>query len=131
MLINSYMHTRTKGNIGENIACKFLEKEGFMVIGRNYLRKWGELDIIAQKDSMIHFFEVKSVSASDLSGSNIHQPEDNVHGLKTKRLRRIVETYLDDKGGGLDREFQFHVLCIYMNAKTRTARVKWLKNIIL
>lgn len=36
------------GNLGENIACNFLEKKGFKIIERNYRKKWGEIDIIAQ-----------------------------------------------------------------------------------
>ena len=53
---------RKLGDIGENIACHFLKKRGFEILDRNYSRKWGELDIVAKKDSIIHFVEVKSVS---------------------------------------------------------------------
>ena len=53
---------RKIGDIGENIACMFLVKRGFKVIGRNYLKKWGEIDIIAEKQGILHFVEVKSVT---------------------------------------------------------------------
>ncbi len=124
------IHKRAKGNKGENIACSFLENRGFVIIERNYLKKWGEIDIIAQKDRILHFFEVKSVtfSVASLAG---HRPEDNVHGLKTKRLRRTIESYLFESGGGMEKEFQFHVLCVYMNTSSRRASVKWLKNLII
>ena len=42
------------GRIGEDIACKFLMKHGFEVADRNYLRKWGEIDIIAKKRGVLH-----------------------------------------------------------------------------
>ncbi len=125
------MHTRSKGNIGEEVACTFLKGKGFTIVDRNYQRKWGELDIIGQKDKIIHFFEVKSVTADFSDNTNTHKPEDNVHGLKVRHIRRMVETYLADKKQGIDVEFQFHVLSVYMNEKTRRARVKWLKNVIL
>ncbi len=125
------MHTRLIGNKGEDIACIFLEKQGFKVVDRNYLRKWGEIDIVAKKDKIIHFFEVKSVVVTSTFEDTAHRPEDNVHGLKTKRLRRMVETYMEEKGGGLECQFYFHVLCVYMNTKTSRARVKWIKNVIL
>jgi len=123
---------RSRGDTGEKIACAFLEKEGFKILNRNFLKKWGELDIVAEKDKIIHFFEVKSMigSVSDTVSSG-HRLEDNVHGLKVKHISRMIETYLDEKGRGLDAEFQFHVLCVYMNIKTRRAKVEWLKNIIL
>lgn len=125
--MNTVIHKRAKGNIGEDIACKFIQVRGFEVIERNYLKKWGELDIVAQKDSKIHFFEVKSVTGH----FDTHNPEDNVHGLKVRHLRRIIETYLEEKGGGLDKEFYFHVLCVYMDMQARTGKVRWIKNVIL
>ncbi len=130
-------HTRNIGNKGEDIGCTFLEGKGFIIVGRNYSKKWGELDIIAEKDNTIHFFEVKSIRISgnmannSKSGQSIHRPEDNVHGLKAKRQRRIIETYLEDTRRGLDASFQYHVLCVYMNVNTRRARVEWLQNIII
>ena len=50
------------GEIGENIACKFLVKQGFSILDRNYTKKWGELDIVARKYDKLYFIEVKSVS---------------------------------------------------------------------
>jgi putative endonuclease len=125
------MNRRVIGNKGEDIACTFLKKEGFVIVDRNYFKKWGELDIVAEKDNIIHFCEVKSVIVNSVDEMNGHRPEDNVHGLKTRRLRRIIETYLEEKGGGLGREFQFHVICVYMNISSHRASVKWLKNIII
>ena len=125
-------HKRAKGNKGEDVACKFIENKGFVVLDRNYQKKWGELDIIAQKDKIIHFFEVKSVTG-DFSEKffDAHRPEDNVDQWKMKHVQRMVETYLGFTGRGLDTPFQFHVLCVYMNIDARKARVKWLKDIIL
>ncbi len=128
------MHTRAKGNKGEDLASKFLEGKGFIVADRNYLKKWGELDIIAIKDKKLHFFEVKSVAVLSLAAidvGNTHRPEDNVHGLKVRSIRRMIETYIEDKKISIDTEFQFHVLCVYMEARTGKGAVKWIENVIL
>jgi len=126
------LHKRAKGNIGENIACGFIIGKGFHILDRNYLKKWGELDIVAEKDKMIHFFEVKSV-IGDFSEEyfDTHRPEDNVDGWKVKHLRRIIETYLEEKGEGLETPFRFHVLCVFLNMNTHRAHVKWLENLII
>lgn len=132
------MHTRSKGNLGEDIACKFIEKQGFSVITRNYQKKWGEIDIIAHKIGShgkmpgIHFFEVKSVTGYfNTAQKDIFRPEDNVHELKLKHIGRMVETYFAEFMPDRDVSFEFHVICVYMNMKTRRANIKWLKNIIL
>jgi putative endonuclease len=140
MIIGTKTNTKTVGNLGEDIACKFLVKNGFVIEARNYRRKWGELDIVACKKT-VHFFEVKSVVVHSLDnirddkagGLNIkgHSPEENVHNLKTRHIRRMVETYLNDHYNGQDVLFEFHVLCVFLDQKKRVARVKWLKNLVL
>ncbi len=128
------LHKRAKGNIGEDIASKFLGAQGFTIVDRNYQKKWGELDIVAEvadgKGKSLHFFEVKSV-IRNFSADLPYKPEDNVHDLKVRHLRKIIQTYLAEKGRGQDADFHFHILCVYMNEKTRLAKVKWIKDVIL
>ncbi|MEI6396534.1 MAG: YraN family protein [Candidatus Taylorbacteria bacterium] len=140
------MSTRSIGNIGEDIACKFLEKKGFIITARNYRKKWGEIDIIARESSdvsratsaTLHFFEVKSVTVQR-NHPNGHEPEENVHNFKLRQIRRMIQTYMAEfgqrssevSGRGAESEFQFHVLCVYMDKGTRLAHVKWLKNLVL
>jgi Holliday junction resolvase-like predicted endonuclease len=58
---------RKIGDIGEGIAARFLMKRGFSVIECNYLKPWGEIDIIAKKKGKIYFVEVKTVSHGTFS----------------------------------------------------------------
>jgi len=120
------------GQIGEDIACKFLMKHGFSIIERNYTKKWGEIDIIADKDGVIYFVEVKSKSVSDLDfvSDETNRPEDNMHPWKLKRLSRVIETYLISKRLG-NIKWQFDLLVVYLDIDKRMARVKRVENIIL
>lgn len=134
------------GQLGEDIACKFLMKHGFSVLERNYTRKWGEIDIVAKKGEMIYFIEVKSVSrpfisseikvggqASKFSEDNpfeFNRPEENMHPWKLKRLSRVVQTYLIDKRIG-NTPWQFDLLLVYIDLNNRKARVRKIENIIL
>ncbi len=52
--------SRAKGNLAEDKACKFLDENGFMIVERNFYSRFGEIDIIASKDEVLHFVEVKS-----------------------------------------------------------------------
>jgi len=123
---------RQVGDIGEEVACKYLENKGFSVVERNYLRKWGEIDIIAQKSAggakRLYFIEVKTVTREPGAG---YRPEENVHPAKLARFHRAIQTYLIDHKVPEEVEWQVDVACVYLDMATRKARVEVLENIIL
>jgi putative endonuclease len=123
------------GELGENIASRFLMKQGFSVIDRNYTKKWGELDIVVEKEKVIHFIEVKSVSCENLDnvtrGTDTYRAEDNMHPWKAKRMSRTIQTYLLDKKVPENVEWQIDLLVVYLDIKNKKAKVKVVKNIIL
>jgi putative endonuclease len=120
------------GQLGEEMACIFLEKHKFAVLERNYTKKWGEIDIIAEKEDKLYFIEVKSkgVSSLDVVSSETGRPEENMHPWKLKRLRRVVETYLISKRIG-HKKWQFDLLVVYLDLDNRKARVRVVDNVIL
>ncbi|MEK7564579.1 MAG: YraN family protein [Patescibacteria group bacterium] len=120
------------GELGENMAVKFLVKQGFKVLDRNYTKKWGEIDIIAKKDSKLYFIEVKSVSSIvNPNSSSDYRAEDNMHPWKMQRLSRTIQTYLLEKDVDEDIEWQVDLLVVYLDLKTNKAKVKVVNDIIL
>ncbi|OGC87710.1 hypothetical protein A2949_00390 [Candidatus Adlerbacteria bacterium RIFCSPLOWO2_01_FULL_54_21b] len=131
---------RKIGDIGEEVACKYLETKGFRILERNYLRKWGEIDIVAEKGNLLSFVEVKSVSRESaswpihpevLSKGAGYRPEENVHPAKLHRLHRAIQTYLLDRKVPEDCPWRVDVACVYLDFETRKARVEILENVIL
>ncbi len=127
--------TQKIGEMGENIAVKFLVKQDFSILERNYTKKWGEIDIVAEKDKKIYFIEVKSVSRETLDSVthetlDQYHPEDNMHPWKLKRLSRVIQTYLLSKNLD-DKEWQVDLLVVFLNLKDKNAKIKVVKDIIL
>ena len=134
--------TQKIGEIGENIAARFLMKRGFSVLDRNYTKKWGEIDIVAEKDNKLYFIEVKSVSRetlntfipksyNDSDERYEHRPEDNMHPWKLKRLSRTIQTYLLSKNIDEGKEWQVDLLVVYICQKEKKVKVKVVSDIIL
>ncbi len=125
--------TQKTGEIGENIAVKFLVKQGFLIKERNYTKKWGEIDIIAEKDKKLYFVEVKSVSRETISHETNadYRPEDNMHPWKLKRLARAIQTYLLSHKILNEKEWQVDLLVVFLSLKDKKARVKVVSDIIL
>ena len=126
---------REIGDLGEGIVCRYLENKGYVVIERNYLRKWGEIDIVATKAGILHFVEVKSVtreSSEDVSRGTLgHSPEENVHPEKLRKITKVAEYYLNElvaKGDG--RESQIDVIAVYLDLKIRKAKCKHIQNVL-
>jgi len=135
--------TQKIGEIGENIAVKFLVKHNFLILNRNYTKKWGEIDIIAEKGNKLYFIEVKSISRliSDnretlenkviRETSDNHRPEDNMHPWKLKRLSRTIQTYLLSEKIPDAKEWQVDLLVVLLDLKNKKAKIKVVNNIIL
>ncbi len=128
--------TQKIGEIGENMAVKFLMKHGFSILDRNYTRKWGELDIVAEKEKRLYFIEVKSVSKSDLNRVSRetldnYKPEDNMHPWKLKRMSRTIQTYLLNKKIDDEKEWQVDLLVVFLDIRNKKVRIKVVSDIIL
>jgi len=87
------------GKSGEDLACEYLEREGYLIIGRNEKNKLGEIDIIARDvDDTLVFVEVKAMRCSGVGDSGDSkdslQPEDNVTRSKMGKVRRACELLL-------------------------------------
>jgi putative endonuclease len=123
------------GNQGEHIAANHLKRKGFTLIEMNYLRPWGEIDVIVQKDNIIHFVEVKTVSYGtkvDLERAvtrGTWRPEENVHAFKIRKLNRAIESWLADNRW--DGDWQIDVAAIRIVPRETYATIKIIDNIIL
>jgi len=84
------VHTRAKGNIAEEHGCNYLRQHGFRIIDRNVYNRFGEIDIIALRENVIHFVEVKSAASYE-------QAVNNITPSKLQKLLRAIQSYLQKK----------------------------------
>jgi len=123
--------TQKTGELGEQVACNYLLKKGFSIIERNYTKKWGEIDIVAKKGSIVHFVEVKSKTYHSSIPNSIdsYKPEDGMHPWKLTRLRRTIQTYLLERR--VTNDWQFDLITVYLDPIHKEAKVRYLENLIL
>jgi len=123
------------GGYGESIAAKYLQQRGLEIVDTNYLKKWGEIDIVARETGVIRFIEVKTVSyetKQDLKLSisrETWKPEDNVHRAKINRLNRAIESWIQEnqyKG-----DWEIDVIAVRIVTREKYATLKYIRNVIL
>jgi len=118
------------GQLGETAVANHLKRNGYAIRGRNYRKKWGEIDVIAEKKGIVHFVEVKTVShgtrSSHLS-SETWLPEENVDRRKLLKLFRTIETWISEtRYGG---EWQLDVASVWIDTKNKRGRIKMIENV--
>jgi putative endonuclease len=119
------------GKIGENITDRFLRKDGFTVIERNYRTKFGEIDSIARKDNVLHFIEVKSVKVRDVTVlHNLYvQPQENLTIAKWSKLVTTIEIYLQHRNISHETKYQVDLACVYIDTESRQGKVVLVENV--
>ena len=83
------MKKKELGKRGEELALRFLRKNGYKVIERNYICKMGEMDIIAQEKDTLVFVEVKTRTSMDFG-----PPQLAVNPTKQMQLSKVALNFL-------------------------------------
>lgn len=117
------------GNLGEDIAVKHLVKLNYTILDRNFRKPWGEIDVIASKDDVIHFVEVKAVSCEYTPISDDYMPEDNVHNRKIQRLNKVIQSYLGEVGISEDQDWQIDIMAVFLDLKRKKAKIRFTEDI--
>ncbi len=81
--------SRWLGDRGERYAARFLRKQGFRILARNYSSQFGEIDLIAVDGETLVFVEVKT-RKSDVAGT----PDEAVDLEKQRKITRTAWAYI-------------------------------------
>lgn len=84
-----FRNNKDTGELGEDLATKFLNKQKFSIITRNYRLNNGEIDIIAEDGDDLVFVEVKTRSSIKFG-----TPAEAVNFLKQQQIIRVAQEYI-------------------------------------
>ena len=127
------------GSLGERVAAEYLKRHGFKIRDRNIARKTGELDVIAEKDNVLHFVEVKTILADefpeDLPAGQAgkytvdeYDPSLNLHEAKVRKVARTGEWYVLEKGW--EGDWQVDGCLVWLRRRDGMAMVRYLPQIV-
>jgi putative endonuclease len=92
-MTTSRSDNKKTGDRGEDIAAQFLEDIGYRIVDRNFrYSTFGEIDIIAKKDGVLVFVEVKTYKTEEFG-----EPLLLVNFKKQEKLRKIAQIYMLQK----------------------------------
>lgn len=94
------------GRKGESLAVKYLKRNGYKILKRNYVNPFGEVDIIAQKGNTVAFIEVKT-RLSDVFGA----PSEAVNYKRKQRYIAAAKYFFYERD--IDCTVRFDIIEVY------------------
>lgn len=113
------MYKKELGNKGEQIASYYLERIGYKILDKNFRKRTGEIDLIAEDNEEIVFIEVKT-----RTNKNFGYPEESVDNKKLKKLITTANLWLEDKG-----EHMWRIDIIAIETYINPPKITHIKNI--
>ena len=114
--------TKKTGDRGEEYTASFLKKNGYKILCRNYRKNYGEIDIIASKDKLICFVEVKTRNSGTIS-----QPYEAVDFRKQSKIIKTATAYLIENN--IESECRFDVSEVFVDKESlKLDRINYIEN---
>ncbi len=113
---------KTTGNEGESEAERYLKKNGFKIVERNFSCRSGEIDIMAEKKGELHFIEVKTRRSLRYG-----DPLEAITPWKQQRMFRAAHYYLHLHPWRQKSARCFSVMSIY-NPDNEQAKIEFIPN---
>lgn len=120
--MSQYSHLEV-GKIGEEIAKKFLDKQGYKIIEQNYKTKYAEINLIAVNKKDLVFVEVRTKV-----GENFGTPEETINKKKIKKLSGNAMAYVAIKKW--NSLFRIDAICIVLKPDYSVERLNHYENIL-
>ena len=111
------MDRRQTGALAENSAAAFLEAQGFQIVARNFLRRVGELDVVARDGDLLLIVEVRTRADDRYGGAAA-----SVTPAKQRRIALTAALFLDQHPEYRRCRVRFDVIVV------RDGRIEWLRH---
>ena len=110
--------TNSFGALGETVAARWLAQHGYTVLARRWRSGHRDVDVIAERDGIVAFVEVKTRAAMEFG-----DPVEAVGARKQRSLVRSAREWLARHGNGT-REYRFDVIGVLLKE-----RKVWIRHI--
>ena len=115
-----------KGKLGEQIVRDYLIKKGYRIIRQNFQTRFGELDIVAGKDNLLIFIEVKLKVEADFG-----RPEEMITQKKLRQVKNTAEIFLMQEKTYLSnfKQYRIDAICIILNQDMTVKEIRHYENL--
>ncbi len=116
---------RALGQLGEELAAQHLQRQGYVIVERNYRCPRGEVDIIARDGERLAFVEVRA-----RRGTAFGTPKESITPKKQARLATVARNYLQEKGY-VDVDWGIDVVAVQFTRSGVLQRIELIRNAVM
>ena len=116
---------RRIADLGETLACKYLKKNGYKILKRNYAPFDCEIDIIAENKTTIAFVEVKTRTVGKQSQLE-PRPASAVTPEKQRKIIKATRYYLGDTPN--TKHISLDVIEVYLTTDKKAEKINHMEN---
>ena len=114
-------NTYRTGKIAEDLACRFLNRQGLKLLTKNFRSRRGEIDLIMQDGDIIVFVEVRS-----RKNNQVMNVIETIDPVKRARIIQTCQQYLQGKKSYNQHACRFDIVLI--TGQLDAAEIEWIKN---
>jgi putative endonuclease len=109
---------RRIGQLGERLAARSLERNGYRIVERNYRTRDGEIDIVARRGQTLIFCEVKTVVVRQ-TGNGPAFALEAVRTTKRAKIRRLARSWMSERSAGGFLSVRFDAIGVTLSTQGR------------
>jgi putative endonuclease len=110
------------GRVAEDAAVQYLESQGLAILLRNYRRRLGELDVIAQKHDVLIIVEVRTRASDSYGGAAA-----SIGVRKQRRIVRATSQLLQQRKDLASLRIRFDVIVV-RNPTAPNPGIEWIQH---
>lgn len=107
------MNKQSTGRQGELIAANYLQQNGYTIVLRNWRCRFGEIDLIAQKDGTLVFVEVRTRHSA-----TSEEAFASIDKMKQTKMARAAQLYLATNDLPSDVDWRIDVIAVILSRTT-------------
>ena len=111
-------HNQKIGKFGQQIAIKFLKGKNYTILNQNIYFREGEIDILAEKNHILRFIEVKT-----RTNLKFGYPEEAISKKKLEHLELAINRYIERND--IDQEYRLEIISIVLDLQNKKAHIKF------
>lgn len=115
--------SQRRGEMGEEVATEYLVKNKYTIMFNNYHSAYGEVDIIAKKDDIIAFAEVKCRKRNSIATA-----KEAVSASKQKKIIKTAACYIQENDIKLQPRFDVVEVYFTGNKKLSVTQINYIEN---